>query len=80
MVEIAGGWTIQMDATDKNQQPYTEQPSAEPCVRCGGLTPYDVSDSVVGRFHYVEGSGQLCPKCWDAVYGKNGNGTISWKN
>lgn len=63
-----------MDATDKKQQLNMEYHGVEPCVRCGEPTPYTILDSVVGRLYYVEGSGQLCQQCWNAVYNKDSEG------
>jgi hypothetical protein len=34
------------------------------CVSCGNETPYDVTENIHNRFHYVEGSGQLCEECY----------------
>ena len=41
----------------------------EKCVRCGVETEYDVSSPVTVRRYYVEGSGQLCPLCYQELYG-----------
>ena len=40
----------------------------EYCVSCGDETPYDFFTDVTERMWYVEGSGQLCSKCWNGVY------------
>ena len=40
----------------------------ELCVRCGKPTPYDISYPVDMRKWYIEGSGQLCPDCFNKLY------------
>jgi hypothetical protein len=45
-----------------------ENCSCEKCVHCGRKTAYKKIDPIEGRKHYVEGSGQLCPKCWTETY------------
>ena len=40
----------------------------EICVSCGGDTPYDFFDNIKDRMWYVEGSGQLCEKCYKKIY------------
>lgn len=40
----------------------------ELCVRCGKETAYDPSTPIEMRRWYVEGAGQLCEKCWIALY------------
>lgn len=40
----------------------------ERCIRCGRETEYDVSSPVTVRRWYVEGSGQLCEKCYFTLY------------
>lgn len=40
----------------------------EPCVYCGELTPYTISDDINKRNFYVEGGGQLCEKCFNEIY------------
>lgn len=39
------------------------------CIRCNKPTPYDQSTPITVRRYFVEGSGQLCPECYRAVYG-----------
>lgn len=39
------------------------------CVCCKKESPYDKGENIINRFHYVEGSGQLCKTCWDEIYG-----------
>ena len=41
------------------------------CVSCGVETQYDAFDHIDLRYFYLEGSGQLCPKCFDDIYQKN---------
>ena len=41
----------------------------ELCIRCGKPTPYHPSTPITLRRYYVEGSGQLCPLCWQELYG-----------
>ena len=38
------------------------------CVSCNKDTPYDKDVDIDQRQHYVEGSGQLCEKCWNGTY------------
>lgn len=38
------------------------------CVVCGSETPYDETTNIMQRYNYVEGSGQLCEKCYNGVY------------
>ena len=41
----------------------------ELCIRCGKPTPYHPNTPITLRRYYVEGSGQLCPLCWQELYG-----------
>ena len=45
----------------------------EKCTRCGRETEYDVSTPVTVRRYYVEGAGQLCPICYQELYGVAGS-------
>ena len=36
------------------------------CILCGVETIYDESTHVDMRLGYIEGAGQLCPKCYEA--------------
>ena len=38
------------------------------CVVCKKETPYLTSTHIDKRINYVEGSGQLCSKCWSFTY------------
>jgi recombinational DNA repair protein (RecF pathway) len=38
------------------------------CVLCNTDTEYDEFDHIDSRYFYVEGAGQLCPKCWNETY------------
>ena len=40
----------------------------EPCIRCGKPTPYHPNTPITLRRYYVEGSGQLCDKCFYELY------------
>ncbi len=40
----------------------------ERCIRCGRETAYEVSTPATVRRYYVEGSGQLCEKCFYELY------------
>ncbi|MGB9848158.1 MAG: hypothetical protein ACPLKV_03080 [Minisyncoccia bacterium] len=40
----------------------------EHCVICGAETPYKKTDDVLKRKYYVEGSGQLCERCYFLIY------------
>lgn len=42
----------------------------EKCVVCGANTGYTFDISIFERQFYIEGAGQLCPKCHDEIYGK----------
>jgi hypothetical protein len=42
----------------------------EDCVLCGIETEYMIDDNIDERECYVEGSGQLCKKCWKDTYKK----------
>jgi len=41
----------------------------ELCIRCNKPTPYHPDTPITLRRYYVEGSGQLCPLCWQELYG-----------
>ena len=43
------------------------------CVRCGKETEYEINSPVTLRRYYVEGSGQLCPLCYQELYGGAGS-------
>lgn len=40
----------------------------EKCVVCGTETSYMPSTSLDNRQFYIEGSGQLCEKCYNELY------------
>ena len=40
----------------------------EHCVRCGKDTEYDVNTPIEMRLYFIEGSGQLCPTCYQHLY------------
>ncbi len=40
----------------------------ELCIRCNKPTPYDQSTPITLRRYYIEGSGQLCEKCYFTLY------------
>lgn len=40
----------------------------EKCVSCGYETDFNTTTDVNYRFHYVEGGGQLCKKCYNRVF------------
>ena len=40
----------------------------ELCIRCGKPTPYHPNTPITLRRYYVEGSGQLCEKCFYELY------------
>ena len=40
----------------------------EKCIRCNKPTPYDINFPVDRRKYYIDGSGQLCEECWNALY------------
>lgn len=41
----------------------------ELCIRCNKPAPYHPDTPITLRRYYVEGSGQLCPLCWQELYG-----------
>ena len=41
----------------------------EKCIRCGRETPYSIETPISSRQFYIDGSGQLCEECWNALYG-----------
>ena len=40
----------------------------ELCIRCGKPTPYHPNTPITLRRYFVEGSGQLCEKCFYELY------------
>lgn len=44
----------------------------ELCIRCSKPTPYDINTPITLRRYFVEGSGQLCPLCYQELYGVAG--------
>ena len=38
------------------------------CIRYGKPTPYNINTPITLRRYYVEGSGQLCPLCYQELY------------
>ncbi len=42
--------------------------SPELCVLCKAETPYKKNTHVDHRLRYIEGSGQLCEKCFKETY------------
>lgn len=40
----------------------------EKCTRCGKPTPYHPNTPITLRRYYIEGSGQLCEKCFYELY------------
>lgn len=45
-----------------------EKTEMDKCVSCGCETDYPKHMHIAYRFHYVEGAGQLCKKCYDEIY------------
>ncbi len=45
------------------------KPKKDKCVGCGIETQYDEFDHIDFRNFYIEGAGQLCPDCFDKLYG-----------
>ncbi len=41
---------------------------SEPCVVCGEDTGYTKDIPIAQRQCYIEGAGQLCRKCYAAIY------------
>lgn len=50
------------------QKKYFSPNANEKCVLCGGDSGYKFGTPIEQRQFYVEGSGQLCQKCFDKVY------------
>ena len=42
----------------------------ERCVACGNETEYMFSTTINQRQYYIEGAGQLCPRCYYDIYVK----------
>lgn len=40
----------------------------EKCIKCGQPTPYSINTPISSRQLYIDGSGQLCEECWNALY------------
>jgi len=40
----------------------------ELCIRCNKPTPYHPNTPITFRRYYIEGSGQLCEKCYFTLY------------
>ena len=40
----------------------------EKCIHCNKPTPYDINYPVERRKYYIDGSGQLCEECWNALF------------
>ena len=47
-----------------------EKEEMEICVKCGCVTNIPVNMHIDMRTYYVEGAGQLCNKCYNAIYDK----------
>ena len=45
----------------------------ELCIRCNKPTPYHPETPITLRRYFVEGSGQLCPLCYQELYGGAGS-------
>ncbi len=45
------------------------------CVICNTDTEYDEFLHIDMRYYYVEGCGQLCPKCYNDTYESSSNNT-----
>ena len=41
----------------------------ELCIRCNKPTPYHPNTPITLRRYYIEGSGQLCPLCYQNLFG-----------
>lgn len=58
-----------MENVTKNEQ-NTASDTKEKCVVCGAETEYMFSTPISEREYYIEGAGQLCPKCHYNLYVK----------
>lgn len=47
--------------------PYIGQNGKDLCLSCKVETEYSHDTSIEYREYYVEGAGQLCKKCYDAI-------------
>tara|TARA_R110000824_G_C15158334_1_gene671662 strand:+ start:1366 stop:1542 length:177 start_codon:yes stop_codon:yes gene_type:complete len=45
------------------------------CVLCKIDTQYDEITHIDSRLYYIEGCGQLCPKCYNDTYESSSNNT-----
>lgn len=53
-----------------NDSENSEMTEKDLCVSCWQKTQYSVDTHIDARIGYVEGSGQLCGKCNERIYGK----------
>ncbi|MFH1787414.1 MAG: hypothetical protein ABH811_01335 [archaeon] len=53
--------------TSKNDK-LNQESKYDKCVCCKKETLSEVNLSIHSRRYYVEGAGQLCPKCFDEIY------------
>lgn len=51
----------------KNKNPEIKM---EKCISCGIETDEPLNRHIDHRRNYVEGAGQLCPGCYERIYGK----------
>lgn len=59
-----------MTILEKIQELKQKFSKTEYCVVCRKDTSIPVDMHVDLRYHYVEGAGQLCKKCYEEVYSK----------
>lgn len=57
-----------MDIEGKIRTVSPDENGMERCVVCGRPTELRFSTPIELRRCYVEGAGQLCPKCWAELY------------
>jgi len=55
-------------AKDQRKISAEEMDQDDPCVLCGEPSGEKKGTHIDLRSYYVEGAGQLCKKCYDAVY------------
>lgn len=61
----------EMQVSCSGEQGFMNQ-EFERCIRCNKPTPYHPNTPITLRRYYVEGSGQLCPLCYQELYGVAG--------
>ena len=74
---VFGGWIASLNEASRKGDELNEliyQLDYEKCVLCGKHTNIPVMMPISERAYYVECCGQLCPECYQKVYGGQHNG------